>query len=516
MQRNGRPPPHDSVVEFRTSVPIDAKMKAKNISPNLAAVPERSLRRRLVDGVFWLTVVKVFGQVISWTITVYVIRILSPNDYGLMAMAGVFISFIILFSEVGLSAAIIQKKDINQEDLSNICWAVLSINLALYAVSFFSAPLVAAFYNEPRVEDVIRVASIVFIIRSLGLVPSNMLTREMTFNRQSQTELIGNASGAVATLWLAMEGFGVWSLVYGNIVIESVKTLLFFLFYPWKPEFSFSFSKVKGMIHFGTKVAVARLFWYLSANMDLLIAAKILGKTQLGYYAIAVQLALIPLDKFVSTIAQVAFPAFSEVQDDPALLTRYYLKIVKIVAFASFPVCWGIFLVAESAVPLLLSDKWLPAILPLQILSMITAFRAIHIINTPLEMAVGRPGITIWNFVIITSVLALSFFIGSSYGLEGLAYSWLVFPVVFMITTSITLKLIGLSLAAYFKELRHPFLGTGFMVLAVLLGQKLVLVNHSLAAQAAGTVVLGLSSYLLYYFVFNREMFAEARGILKR
>ncbi len=470
----------------------------------------------MLDGVFWLTVVKVFGQVISWTITVYVIRILSPDDYGLMAMAGVYLGFIILFNEVGLSAAIIQKKDLNQEDLSNICWAVLSINLALYALSFFSAPLVAAFYNEPRVADVIRVASIVFIIRSLGLVSNNMLTREMVFNRQSQAGLIGNLSGAVATLWLAMEGFGVWSLVYGNIIIEIVKNLLFSLFYPWKPEFSFSFSKVKDLIHFGSKVAVARFFWYLSSNMDLLIAGKILGKTQLGYYAIAVQFALIPLDKMVSTISQVAFPAFSKVQDDPALLRRYYLKIVNVVAFASFPVCWGIFLVAESAVPLFLSEKWLPAILPLQILSMVTAFRAIHIINAPLEMAVGRPGITIRNFMIITSVLALSFFIGSSYGLEGLAYSWLVFPIVFLITTSITLKLIGLSLAAYLKELRHPFLGTGFMVLAVLLGQKLVLVNHGLVAHLAGSAALGLASYLLYYVLFNREMFAEARNLLKR
>ena len=133
-------------------------------------MPEKSLRRLVLDGVFWLTVVRVFSQVISWTITVYVIRILSPDDYGLMAMARVYVGFIVLFNEVGLSAAIIQKKDLNQEDLSSICWAVLSINLALYAFAFLSAPLVAAFYNEPRVADVIRVASIVFIIRSVGLV----------------------------------------------------------------------------------------------------------------------------------------------------------------------------------------------------------------------------------------------------------------------------------------------------------------------------------------------------------
>jgi O-antigen/teichoic acid export membrane protein len=470
----------------------------------------------VLDGVFWLTVVKLAGQVISWTITVYVIRILSPDDYGLMAMAGVYLGFVVLFNEVGLSAAIVQKKDLGDEDRTNICWAVLAINLALYGFSFALAPLIAAFYGEPRVTEVIRVASLVFIVRSVGLVPNSMLTREMAFKKQSQAALVGTTSGAVATLWFAVEGFGVWSLVYGSILNEIVANLLVFLFYPWRPAFSFSPSKAKALVQFGFKVAVARLFWYLSSNMDLLIAGKILGKTQLGYYSVAVQLALVPLDKMVSTVSQVAFPAFSKVQDNPEQLRRYFLKIVNLVAFASFPVCWGFFLVADSVVPLLLSDKWSSVILPLQILSMVTSFRAIHLVNAPLEMAVGRPGTTIRNFAIITSVLAVSFLVGSAYGLEGLAYAWLAFPLVFLITTSITVKLIGLSLATYLRELRHPFLGTGFMVLAVLLGQRFVLIDRGLAIQAAGSVALGITCYLLYYLLFSREMFAEAKNLLRR
>ena len=471
----------------------------------------------MLDGVVWLTAVRIFGQVLSWTITVYVVRILSPNDYGLMAMAGVYLSFAVLFSELGLSAAIIQRKELGRADLSNVAWAVLSINVALYALSYATAPLIAAFYSEPRVADVVRVAAIVLVVRSIGVVPSNMLCRELMFNRQSQAELIASASGAGATLILALEGFGVWSLVYGALILEAVRTLFCFVFYPWKPELTISLSKVKDMIDFGWKVAVARFIWYLYANMDLLIAGKILGKTQLGYYAVAVQLALMPLDRLMgSTVSHVGFPAFSKLQDDPATLRRYYLKIVNLLAFVSFPVCWGLFLVADSAVRLFLSEKWLPAILPLQILSMVTAFRAIHLINAPLEMAVGRPEVTIRNFALIVLVLAVSFFVGSSYGLEGLAYAWLAFPVVFLITTSLTLRLIGISLGRYLKELRHPFVGTGFMVLVVTLSQQLVLDHHGLVAQLVGTVSLGLVSYVLYYLLFNREMFAEARGILKR
>ena len=478
-------------------------------------MPEKSLRRRVLEGVFWLTVVKVFGQVFSWAITIYVIRILSPNDYGLMAMAGVYVGFITLFSELGLNAAVIQRKDLSREDLSHIAWAVLYINLALFALTFFLAPLVAVYYNEPRVTDVIRVASIVFIFRSLGFAPSNMLVRELMLNRTSQAELIANASGAVATLLLAMQGLGVWSLVFGTLVVELVRTLFCYVFYPWRPELSFSFSRVRDMVYFGSKVAVSRLIWYLSSNIDFLIAGRILGKTQLGYYAIALQFALIPLDKMVSIMSRVAFPAFSKVHD-PVLLRRYYVKFVSIVAFASFPACWGIFLIADSAVPLFLSEKWLPVIMPMQIVSMVTALRAIHTMNTPLEVAVGRPDVTIRNCTVNLLVMALSFYVGSSYGLEGLAYSWLIFPAVFVITTSFTLRLLGVSFAAYAKELKHPFLGTGFMVLAALLGQKTFLANVGLVMHFSGTVVLGIASYLLYYALFNREMFVEVRNLVRR
>ena len=477
---------------------------------------EKSLGRLVRDGVFWLTAVKLGGQLLSWAITVYVMRILSPSDYGLVAMAGVFIGFVILFNEVGLSAAIVQRQELGQEDLSGIFWSVLCINLALCGACFVSAPAVAAFYAEPRVADVIRIASLVFILRSIGLVSNNMLAREMSFNRQSQAALIGNAAGAVATLLLAMEGAGVWSLVYGSLIAEGIANLLLILFYPWRPAFAFSFSRVKRLVEFGAKVAVARLFWYLSSNMDLLIAGKVLGRTQVGYYAVAVQFALIPLDKLVSTIAQVAFPAFSKVQDDTVLLRRYYLKIANLVSFVTFPVCWGIFLVAESAVPLLLSDKWQPVVLPLQILSMVTPLRALHILNTPLETALARPGVTIGNFAIIIVVLSASFFLGSAYGLEGLAYSWLVFPVVFLITTSITLRLVKLPLLDYFKELRHPFLGTAFMVIAVLTVQSAALAGRSHATHAAGTVAVGVLAYLLYFALFDRAMFTEARRILRK
>ena len=491
-------------------------MKTESILVQDATLLRKSVERRILDGVFWLSLVKILGQIISWTITVYVIRILSPNDYGLMAMANVYLSFIMLFSELGLGAAVIQQKELTEDDISNIGWAVLTVNLSLYLLCLLLAPAIASFYTEPQLVDVIRVASTVFIIRSLGLVSNCLLVRDMAFNRQSQAEMVGNTVGAISILSLAANGFAVWSLVYGTLVLEITKNLLFVYFHPWRIKLAFSSGKIKRMIQFGARVAVARFLWYLSSNADLLIAGKLLGKTQLGYYAIAVQFATIPLDKFVSSISQVAFPALSKFQDDLVLMRRYYLRIVNFIAVVTFPVCLGIFLVAHSAVPLVLSDKWLPAILPLQILSMITAFRAMHVMNAPMEMAVGKPGITVRNFAIIAAVMGSSFFIGSSYGLVGLAYSWLAFPVVFLVTTSRSLSLLGLTLSNYIKELRHPFLATTGMTAMVLLIQNTALINSGLVTHTAASAGVGLTAYLLYFSVFNREIFADARSLLKR
>jgi O-antigen/teichoic acid export membrane protein len=474
------------------------------------------MRRRIIDGVFWLTAVKVIAQVISWTVTIHVIRILSPNDYGLMAMAGIYLGFIVLVNEMGLGTVIIQQTDLNRKNLSSIFWAVLLMNALLFTLSVVSAPSIALFFNEPRLANVIRVASFVLIVSSLGFVSYHMLTREMTFNKRSQADMIGNLCGAVSTLGLSINGFGVWSLVLGNIIIELTKNVLFFAFYPWKPELSFSFPQIKNMLHFGSKVVLARLFWYVSSNADFLIAGKLLGKTQLGYYAIAFQFASIPLDKMVSAISQVALPAFSEVQADHALLRRYFLKIARFLAFVSFPAFLGMCLVAQKGIPLFLSEKWLPAILPMQILCIVSAFRAIETMNAPLVIAIGRPHITMINNLITGVLLAASFFIGSSYGLEGLAYSWFTFPIIWLITTAMSLNQIGLSVVDYVVELRHPFFGTAAMAITVTILQQTFFANAGSLAHVVGSVIVGLMSYLSYYWLFNPQIFAEGKNILKR
>lgn len=476
-----------------------------------------SLKSRIVNAVLWLGITKLLGQALSWIITIYVVRILAPEDYGLMGMAGVFIGFVILFNELGLGSAIIHKKKLAEDDISNIFWLVFLLNVALYLLSFIISPLIAGFFNEPRLTAIIRVIAINMIISSFGFISYNMLTKDLTFSRRSQAEFIGNLSGGIATFLFAMNGLGVWSLVYGSIILTAVTNLLFYIYHPWRPGFSFSFSKIKEMFNFGLKVAIARFLWYVYTNSDFLMAGKLLGKTALGYYSLAFQFASIPLDKIVSLVTHVAFPAFSEIQDDAERLKRYFIKMVRIVAFITFPIFCGIALTADDAVILFLTEKWRLTILPLKVLCIVSTLRAIYTINAPLVMAKGKPNVAVLNHLIFAIFLSIAFYIGSFYGLDGLAYSWLiVFPILFLITTYLSLKVIGLSMMEYFKDLRHVFAGTLFMAVSVIIIQGTFLAGLGHLERIIGASLTGAAAYLLYYFIFSREMLAEARAVLKR
>ncbi len=475
------------------------------------------LKARVVNAVFWLGATKIFGQAISWFITIYVARLLQPGDYGLMSMAGVFIGLILLFNEVGLGAAIVQRKTITREDLSNIFWVVILLNAALYLISFSLAPLIAVFFSEPRIVSIMRVIAVNFIISGLGLVPYQMLSRELTFSKRSVAEFIGNLSGGIATLLFALKGAGVWSLVYGAITVAAVTNLLYCVFYPWTPMFSFSPSKIKGMINFGAKVAGARLMWYTYSNADYLIAGKLLGKSALGYYTLAFQFASVPLEKIVSLYTHVAFPAFSEIQNDTERLKKYFLKSVNLIAFITFPLFMLLFLTSEDAVNSLLTPKWGPIVLPLKILCVVSTLRAINALNIPLVVSKGRGGLAMLLNLIAAIVMPIAFYIGSFYGLEGFSYSWLfAFPALFVIITYLSIKQIGLGLFEYLKELRHAFAAAVFMVVLVLFLQRLAWTGLSGPVRFFVSCAVGAVSYCMYFLIFNRAIFTEVRSILRR
>lgn len=470
-----------------------------------------------MSAVYWFGASKALGQMISWFIMIYVARILLPADYGLLGMAMVFTGFILIFNELGLGTSLVQKPVVTREDVSNVFWIVVFTNSAFYAASFIAAPYIAFFFKEPRVTPVIRILALNFLITGIGYTSYYLLAKNLLFHKRSIADFTGNLAGGVTTLYLAVRGDGVWSLVYGSVVSEAVKNVLYLGFYPCRPTLSFSLKRSRAALNFGGQVTAGRILWYSYSNADYLVAGRMLGKTMLGYYSLAFQFASMPLDKIISVITQVALPAFSEVQGDKASMRRYFLKMARIVSFVTFPLFMGIFLVADDAVSFILTAKWNSIILPLKVLCVISCLRAMNAMYSPLVIATGRPDIVMKNNLLLAVVLPVSFFIGSFYGLVGLADSWLLsYPVLFMIITRRSLKTIDIRVSEYFKSMSNNFAATSFMVITVLALQLLVFAGLYAPVRIATTCLAGMTAYFSYYLVFNMEVLTETISTFRR
>ena len=474
------------------------------------AVSVRPLRERVIEGVVWLTATRLSGQIITWIITIVVVRLLSPEDYGLMGMAVLFTGILYLFNEIGLGAAIVQRAELSAQQISDLRWVIVAINVALFALLLLLAPLVAAYFGEPQLVAIIRVLAISFLLNGLSVPSASILQREMAFKEKAAAEVMGNLTGGVSTLVLALLGYGVWSLVIGSLVLRFVTTVFYCVYRP--PTFSRSFSirNVGLFANFGFQVTASRFLWYLYSTADMAIVGKVLGSTQLGYYSLAFQYSSLPLEKFVTILNEIAFPSFSSVQHDTATLQRHYLKLVNFVALVTFPMFIGLCLVADSAVVVLLGAKWLPAVLPLRILCIVLCFRTIETINAPLTMARGRPQVVLGNTLLGALVLPPSFYIGARYGgIAGVAMAWLLTrPFLFAIVTSRTLRVVELGWARYMSGLWHPIVGCLVMSAVVLtagvytgaMGPINRLVVESLA---------GCATYLTYNVLFNFSALQE-------
>jgi teichuronic acid exporter len=485
-----------------------------NMTYSIAA--HNSLKKRVFKSFVWLAGTRYIGQMISWIITIFVARILSPKDYGIMGMATLFYSFLILFIEMGLGAAIIQKKESTKKQLSSAFWFITLSGLFLFLLSFFSAPIVGLFFKEPNIIPIVRVMAVNFIIISLYSIPYNLLAKELALDKTSKAEFVANLSGSITTLFFAWRGFEVWSFVFGFFAVNIVKTALIYYYKSWIPDFRLVFSDLKDILSLGTKISATTFFWYFYSNADFLVAGRMLGSVALGYYSLAFIIASLPLDKIASLINQVAFPAYSEMQEDIATLQRYYLKIVQVAFFVVTPIFIGIFIVSEDAVKLFLTDKWITAVFPLQVLSIISILRTLSALNPPLLTALNKQDITLFNTFLCAVVMPISFVIGCKYGIKGLSYAWLIaYSVVFIFMFWNSNRIIKVSLSDYFRQLR-PTVLSSFGMLIIVECLKATLFTHlSLAHRVFFSCLAGVLVFSSLIYILNKKMLREILSYMR-
>lgn len=475
-----------------------------------------TLRSQVLSGFRWTATVRLLSQMITWAITLVVIRLLTPTDYGLLAMATVFIAFLSMFSEFGLGPAVVQKRDVDDELLRRVFGLVLVIHVSLTGMLVLGAPLIASFYAEPRVIPVVQVLSLQFIIAAFSVVPDAQLQRRMEFRNRSLLDLSGAMVGSATTLTMAFMGAGVWALVTGSLLGALWRTIGINWLSPFVRWPDFSVKGMRPLLKFGGHITAAGIFGMFFAQIDTIICAKLLGNESLGFYAVALNLASLPSQKTAGLINGVAFPAFSSMQHDIRKVRENVQLGVGVLSFFAFPVAWGMSSIAPEIVEVILGPKWVLATIPLQALALIMPLRIMGNFVGIAVQGLGRPDIalrnTIWASIIGPPILVAGAYSGQ---LIGLSSAWLVVsPLLFLPFLRRSAPVIDLRASEVLAAMMPAAAAALVMYVAVTAVRYMVADGHG-AFRMALLIAVGALTYCAVSFTLSRNRTHEVLAFVR-
>jgi O-antigen/teichoic acid export membrane protein len=472
-----------------------------------------SFTSRIVAGLGWTAGGRFLGQLVAWGVSIFVIRILNPEDYGLMAMATVLTAFAALFAELGLGWAVVHAREVDTPTLRRVFGMVILVNTVLFGLVAAAAPLVAAFFGEDRLIDLIRAVAFSFLLSIPSVIPNALLQRGLEFKWRSLVDLSAIVASGAATLALALAGFGVWSLVLGALVATAWRSLGINLVQPFMHLPSFSFDGLSRMFAFGGYVSISRMLLFVYHQADVVIGGRILGKEQVGFYSVGVHLASLPMQRVSAILNEVAFPAFARIQDERERVGRQVLRGVRLLSLFAFPVFWGIAAIAPEIVGVLLGNKWTEATLPLLLLALVMPLRMVYQLMPPTLQGVGKANLVARNQLLACTIMITAFLVGARFGIVGLAAAWIAaFPLVFVANLNTWVSVLGLGGAQICGAMgRSAVAGLG--MLAAVTACRLPGWVDGLQALAS-FIAVGAASYTLLTLSINRKGVADLRDLL--
>jgi O-antigen/teichoic acid export membrane protein len=417
----------------------------------------------------WLAAGRLAAQVVSWVITILVIRLLTPADYGLAAMVSTVISLISMIAEFGFGTAIVQANEISKEESASVFGAAIVFGALSSIVVAILAPLAAAFYGEPRIEGITQIAACSFFISALATLPDAQLRRALRFKEISFADFLSTLVGSISTYILALAGKGVWALVVGPLIASACRLVILHVIVTDRILPSLKLGKALQLIRFGGQVAVARIAGYAVSQSDFLIAGRFLGKDALGHYSVALDLAMLPLSKIMNIVNQAALPALAKIsREQHTDQQKMLLNAHRLMSYVIFPGLWGIAAVSPWLIPALLGEQWGEAVLPLQIVCLVLPLRMVSTLVSTATVSFGRADIELRDKLTSTFIFPLAFLIGTRYGVIGLACAWCVaLPLTLGINLFRTRRVFNLAHCEVALALARPAAISGLMAILV-------------------------------------------------
>lgn len=424
---------------------------------------------RVKKAIFWRSGSQIISQILSWVVTLAVIRLLDPADYGLFAMTQVILNFATFLNGYGLVAALVQSETLELHRLRQAFTIMLLLNGSLALLQLAIAPLAADYYDQPMVAQLLRVQALLYLSTSFIAIPEAITARALDFRRPAFINLIAAIASAAMALVGALSGWGVWTLVFAPMTGFWVKALGYMLVTGFRPIPSFDFTGTRAMILYGASLLGSQLFWIIQSQSDIFIGGRVLTPHQLGLYAEALFLTQIFVSKFIPPLNEVAFPAYARMQKDVSRVAWSFCKAVRLLMLISCPIYLGMAVTAEPLVETLFGQKWLEMAPFVSILALAMPFMTLQVMFAPVSNALGRPGTTARIAAIGAILMATAFLIGIQWGAIGLAWAWLgAFPILTIVTARLAGGPMGLRAIDLIRA-AAPGLGCAILMAGVVL-----------------------------------------------
>lgn len=473
-----------------------------------------SLKNQALSGMIWTYGQQFGGQLLTFVVSIILARVLVPQEFGLVGMLTVFIGMGTVLFEGGLTSSLIRSKELNTEDYSTVFFFNLVCSIVVYFVLYLLAPYIARFYNQNQLTILTRVYGLTFIISAFGTVQNTILTRELKFKKQALITLPALIISSLLGITSAYLGYGVWSLVVVAMVNALLTSFLLWITSDWYPALIFSKRKFHEHFHYGYKLTLSGVLDIFFTNIYQIVIGRIYAPAQVGYYARAHSLMMMPVGNISGALNRVIFPVFSKIQDDIYQLKSAYRRVMLLVVFIITPVIVLMAILAEPLVVFLFTDKWLEMVPIFQVICLSGVLYPIHLYNLIILQVKGRSDLflklEIVKKIIIVIVLPISIY----FGFYALLWGQLISSILALfINTHYAGKILNYSTWMQLKDLAPIFIFAAFLAVVVYFSDQLLSGQSHLLRLIAGSI-LGGGLYLLLAWLFKFDSLKDIKNLI--
>ena len=474
-----------------------------------------NLKHDTLKGLFWSSIERFSVQGVSFVVMLVIARILSPADYGLVGMLSIFMAIAQCLIDSGFSNALIRKQGRTDTDYNTVFYFNLVVSLGLYGVLYVIAPFVANFYKEPILTKLMRVLCITIVINSIAVVQRADYTARLDFKAQARASLIAAVVSGASGIIMAIKGFGVWTIVWQQIISAVVSTLLLWIFASWHPKLDYSWKSFHELFGYGSKLMASALLDTTYNNIYPIVIGKIFSAQTLGFYTRAQHFAQLPSSNITGIIQRVTFPVLSKLQDDDERLRRNYRKLLKMSAFIVFPMMCLLAAVSKPLIVILIGEEWAFCSVLLIPICFYMMWYPIHAINLNLLQVKGRSDLFL-KLEIIKKLLGVSVLcISIPFGIIAMCYASIGTSLLCLfINTYYTGKLINVGFVRQMQDLR------GILILSLSLFFAVYYIGETFFFNnwvwLLGGIIVGAFFYLGLAYLLRFEEFGLMIEIFKR